>query len=76
MQFSSAFHIRENADLSKTNWFRVGGRAEWLFKPENIDELARFMREKPPELPVTVLGVGSNLIIRDGGIDGIVIRLG
>ncbi len=68
--------LRENADLAKTNWFRVGGPAELLFKPENAEDLAYFMRQKPADLPVTVLGVGSNVIVRDGGIDGVVIKLG
>jgi len=68
--------VRQNADLSKTNWFGVGGRAEYLFKPENVSDLAEFLAALPAEIPVTVLGVGSNIIIRDGGIDGVVVRLG
>lgn len=68
--------LRQNADLSKTNWFRVGGPAEWLFKPENTEDLSAFLQALPAEIPVTVLGVGSNLIVRDGGIDGVVIKLG
>ncbi len=65
----------ENADLSKTNWFRVGGPAEVLFKPADLDDLIYFLKNRPV-CPVTVLGVGSNIIIRDGGIDGVVIKLG
>lgn len=68
--------LRENADLSRTNWFRVGGPAEWLFKPENTQDLSAFLALLPKEIPVTVLGVGSNLIVRDGGIDGVIIKLG
>ncbi len=68
--------LRANADLSKTNWFRVGGVAQWLFKPESAEDLADFFRELPSHVPVCVLGVGSNIIIRDGGIDGVVIKLG
>lgn len=68
--------IRENADLSKTNWFRVGGPAQYLFKPENAQDLSAFLKALPQSVPVTVLGVGSNLIVRDGGIDGVVIKLG
>lgn len=68
--------LRENADLSKTNWFRVGGPAEWLFKPESATDLSAFLKLLPASVPVTVLGVGSNLIVRDGGIDGVVIKLG
>ena len=68
--------LRRNADLSKTNWFRVGGPAEFLFKPENTQDLSDFLAALPLEVPVTILGVGSNVIVRDGGIDGVVIRLG
>lgn len=67
---------RENAELSKMNWFQVGGPAEILFRPADAEDLAQFFREKPDDVPVIVLGVGSNLIVRDGGIRGVVIRLG
>lgn len=67
---------RFEAPLAKTNWFGVGGPAEVLFKPEDTDDLAQFLKHKPKYLPVTVIGVGSNLIVRDGGIRGVVIRLG
>lgn len=67
---------RENAELAKSNWFQVGGPAEVLFKPEDTEDLAFFLKHKPKDIPVTVIGVGSNLIVRDGGIDGVVIRLG
>jgi len=68
--------LRANADLSKTNWFRVGGPAQWLFKPENTQDLSAFLTLLPLDIPVTVLGVGSNVIVRDGGIDGVVVKLG
>ena len=68
--------LRAGAELAKANWFQVGGLAEVLFKPEDTDDLAYFIANKPAHLPVTVLGVGSNLLVRDGGIDGVVIRLG
>lgn len=68
--------LRPNADLSKTNWFGVGGRAEWLFKPKDAADLSDFLKALPRELPVTVLGVGSNVIVRDGGIAGVVVKLG
>jgi UDP-N-acetylmuramate dehydrogenase len=68
--------LRADAELSKVNWFQVGGTAEILFKPEDADDLAVFMAHKPADVAVTVLGVGSNLLVRDGGIDGVVIRLG
>lgn len=67
---------RFNAPLAKTNWFGVGGAAEVLFKPEDTADLAQFLKNKPPALPVTVIGVGSNLIVRDGGMEGVVVRLG
>ena len=66
----------ENADLSKTNWFRVGGAAKILFKPADIQDLCHFLKNKSADIIVTTLGVGSNIIIRDGGIDGVVVKLG
>ena len=71
-----AARLRRNVDLSKTNWFRVGGPAEWLFKPDNVEDLAAFLRALPSDVPVMVMGVGSNIIVRDGGLQGVVIRLG
>jgi UDP-N-acetylmuramate dehydrogenase len=71
-----ASRLRHNVDLSRTNWFRVGGQAEWLFRPESVHDLVVFLEQLPRDIPVTVLGVGSNVIIRDGGIDGVVIKLG
>jgi len=68
--------LRANADLSGINWFQVGGPAEVLFRPEDVQDLADFIARMPQDIPVTILGVGSNLIIRDGGIEGVVIRLG
>jgi UDP-N-acetylmuramate dehydrogenase len=74
----ASFHsrLRAQADLSKTNWFRVGGPAEWLFKPQSAQDLSDFLSQLPRTIAVTVLGVGSNLIVRDGGIDGVVVKLG
>ena len=68
--------LRADAELSEVNWFRVGGRADVLFKPEDVQDLAYFLSRKPADLPVTLLGVGSNILIRDGGLEGVVIRLG
>lgn len=68
--------LRACVDLSRTNWFRVGGPAEWVFRPHDTQDLSAFLRCLPSGVPVTVLGVGSNVIIRDGGIDGVVIKLG
>ncbi|MQR97653.1 UDP-N-acetylmuramate dehydrogenase [Gluconobacter aidae] len=67
--------LTPNAPLGPRAWFRVGGPADWLFVPEDQDDLALFLREKPATMPVTVLGACSNVIIRDGGIAGTVIRL-
>lgn len=67
---------RFNAPLAGTNWFGVGGAAQVLFKPADTQDLAHFIQNKPAALPLTIIGVGSNLIVRDGGIDGVVIRLG
>jgi UDP-N-acetylmuramate dehydrogenase len=65
-----------DAPLAPFTWFRVGGPAEALFSPADEDDLAYFLTSLPREIPVTVIGVGSNLIIRDGGVRGVVIRLG
>lgn len=67
--------ITENADLSKTNWFQVGGKADVLFKPKDLEDLQHFLQNRP-DCPITILGVGSNIIIRDGGIEGVVVKLG
>ncbi|MES2897394.1 MAG: UDP-N-acetylmuramate dehydrogenase [Pseudomonadota bacterium] len=61
--------------LGPFTWFRVGGPAEVLFLPADHVDLAAFLRELPSTVPVTVLGVGSNVIVRDGGVEGVVIRL-
>ncbi|WP_296765877.1 UDP-N-acetylmuramate dehydrogenase [Sediminimonas sp.] len=62
--------------LSDLTWLRVGGPAQWLFQPADADDLAAFLRDLPGDVPVFPIGVGSNLIVRDGGIGGVVIRLG
>jgi UDP-N-acetylmuramate dehydrogenase len=66
---------RENVDLSSTNWFQVGGKAEILYKPTDTEDLAYFLKHKNDN-QITMLSVGSNVIIRDGGIKGVVIKLG
>ena len=66
----------ENVPLSGLTWFRVGGPAEVLFRPVDEDDLGAFLLGRPAEIPVTVIGVGSNLLIRDGGVSGVVIKLG
>ena len=65
-----------NQSLAELTWFRVGGPAQVLFMPESEDDLAYLLAHLAPEVPVTVVGLGSNLIVRDGGVPGIVIRLG
>lgn len=62
--------------LADLTWLRVGGPADWLFQPADEADLADFLRALPPEVPVFPMGVGSNLIVRDGGIRAVVIRLG
>src|SRR5712675_475607 len=65
-----------NQSLAELTWFRVGGPAQLLFTPADEDDLAYFLEHLPNEIPVYVVGVGSNLIVRDGGMPGVVIRLG
>jgi UDP-N-acetylmuramate dehydrogenase len=65
-----------NQPLAELTWFRVGGPAQVLFMPEDEADLAYFLEHLPAEIPVTVIGLGSNLIVRDGGVSGVVIRLG
>ncbi len=64
-----------NESLAPLTWFRVGGPAQILFTPTDDDDLAYFLAKLPAEIPVHVMGVGSNLIVRDGGIEGVVVRL-
>ncbi|MAO54634.1 MAG: UDP-N-acetylenolpyruvoylglucosamine reductase [Rhodospirillaceae bacterium] len=68
--------LTANASMAGFSWFRVGGPAEVLYEPADADDLAAFMRGLPDDVPVTVIGVASNLLVRDGGIAGVVIRLG
>jgi UDP-N-acetylmuramate dehydrogenase len=65
-----------NQSLGEFIWFRVGGPAQVFFMPDDENDLAYFLRNLPPEIPITVIGAGSNLIVRDGGVPGVVIRLG
>jgi UDP-N-acetylmuramate dehydrogenase len=65
-----------NEPLGPLTWFRVGGPAQVLFTPADEDDLAYFLRHLPGEYPIYVVGVGSNLIVRDGGMPGVIIRLG
>src|SRR5689334_2837525 len=65
-----------NEPLAPLTWFRVGGPAQALFMPEDESDLAYALAHIAPDIPVTVIGLGSNLIVRDGGVEGVVIRLG
>jgi UDP-N-acetylmuramate dehydrogenase len=65
-----------NQSLAELTWFRVGGPAQVLFMPEDEQDLAYFLGQLAPDIPVTVIGLGSNLIVRDGGVPGVVVRLG
>jgi len=86
MKMTKHFHLEdlppvrgkyvENADLSALTWFRVGGPADVLFQPADEDDLADFLKNTPADIPVHPVGVGSNLLVRDGGVRGVVIRLG
>jgi UDP-N-acetylmuramate dehydrogenase len=83
MTFPSILHrlplvrgqIVENAPLAPATWFRVGGPAQALFLPADEADLARLLAETPRDIPVTVLGAASNVIVRDGGVPGVVVRL-
>src|SRR5271169_5282674 len=68
--------LTAGAPIAEATWFRVGGPAEALFSPADEDDLAYVLSVLPREIPVTPIGLGSNLIVRDGGIPGVVIRLG
>src|SRR4051812_13425569 len=68
--------LTPDAPLAPLVWFKSGGSAEWLFEPADEDDLTSFLRELDPDVPVMALGLGSNMIVRDGGVPGVVIRLG
>jgi UDP-N-acetylmuramate dehydrogenase len=67
--------VERDAPLGAATWFRVGGPADVLVRPADLDDLLLLLRDMPPDMPLTVLGSASNLIIRDGGIAGVVLRL-
>lgn len=68
--------LTPNAPLAKLVWFKTGGNADWLFEPADIDDLRDFLSALDRAMPVMALGLGSNMIVRDGGVEGVVIRLG
>lgn len=68
--------LTADAPLAPLVWFKSGGAAEWLFEPKDADDLAGFLADFDPATPVMALGLGSNLIVRDGGVPGVVVRLG
>lgn len=68
--------LTPDAPLAPLVWFKSGGNAEWLFEPKDVADLQNFLRDLDAETPVMALGLGSNLIVRDGGVPGVVVRLG
>jgi UDP-N-acetylmuramate dehydrogenase len=68
--------LRENFDLSKSNWLGIGGKANFFFKPEDLKDLQIFLRNNNQQFPIIVIGSGSNLLIRDKGFEGVVIKFG
>ena len=68
--------LRENFDLSKSNWLGIGGKAKFFFKPKDLKDLQIFLKNNNQHLPIIVIGSGSNLLIRDKGFDGVVIKFG
>lgn len=68
--------LTREAPLAKHVWFKAGGKADWLFEPADVEDLKSFLERLDGQMPVMALGVGSNMIIRDGGVPGVVIKLG
>ena len=68
--------LTSKAPLAPLVWFKSGGAAEWLFEPKDVADLQAFLAALDPAVPVMALGLGSNLIVRDGGVAGVVVRLG
>ena len=68
--------LSADAPLAPLVWFKSGGAAEWLFEPKDVEDLQAFLADLHPSVPVMALGLGSNLIVRDGGVPGVVVRLG
>lgn len=73
---SVAGRLTADAPLAPLVWFKSGGVAQWLFEPKDVEDLCAFLAQLPADVPVMALGLGSNLIVRDGGVPGVVVRLG
>ena len=71
-----AGRLTPSAPLAPLVWFKSGGNAEWLFEPKDVADLSDFLAALDPAVPVMALGLGSNMIVRDGGVPGVVVRLG
>src|SRR5688572_31336312 len=67
--------VEHHGSLADFIWFRTGGPAEWLVRPKDVGDLSAFLKDLDPSVPVMPVGVGSNLIVRDGGVPGVVVRL-
>lgn len=67
--------VQQDAPLAATTWFRVGGPADWLVRPADVDDLLLLLRDKPRDMPLITIGAASNLLVRDGGVRGIVLKL-
>lgn len=67
--------LESHGSMADFIWFRTGGPAEWMFRPADVEDLASFLKALPADVPVLAVGVGSNLIVRDGGVPGVVVRL-
>ena len=68
--------LTPDAPMDRVTWFQAGGLAELMFQPHDVEDLTAFLKLLPEDVPLTVVGVGSNLLVRDGGIPGVVVRLG
>ncbi len=68
--------LTPDAPLAPLVWFKAGGAAQWLFEPKDVDDLSHVLGALDPAIPVMALGLGSNMIVRDGGVPGVVVRLG
>src|ERR1700754_1542248 len=67
--------LTPDAPMDRVTWFRAGGLAELMFQPHDVEDFAAFLKALPEDVPLTIVGVGSNLLVRDGGIKGVVLRL-